>query len=111
MTTAQLIQRGRGTRPVEAPATLPGVSSLEAQPGTRCQLRPATVAGKMRRGLVSSATSIEFGRASALACRECGPAYGSGPLHACEECFGPVEIAYDGELRGRVTRESIAAGP
>src|SRR3954454_19222180 len=65
----------------------------------------------MRRGLVSSATPTDFGPASGLVCRECGAAYDIGPLHACAECFGPLEIAYDEELLGRVTRESIEAGP
>jgi threonine synthase len=31
-----------------------------------------------------------------------------GPRYACEECFGPLEIAYD---FGAVTRASIEAGP
>src|SRR3954470_6106634 len=65
----------------------------------------------MRRGLVSSPTPTDFGPASGLVCRECGAAYGIGALHACDQCFGPLEIAYDEELLGRVTRESIEAGP
>src|SRR5256885_13366996 len=66
----------------------------------------------MRRGLVTSATlNTSFGPANGLVCRECGTAYEIGPLHACEQCFGPLEIAYDAEALGRVTRESIAAGP
>src|SRR3954454_9712078 len=66
----------------------------------------------MRRGLVTSATlNTSFGPASGLVCRECAAAYDIGPLHACEQCFGPLEIAYDEEILGRVTRESIEAGP
>jgi threonine synthase len=65
----------------------------------------------MRRGLVTSATPTTFGPASGLVCRECGTAYDIGPLHACEQCFGPLEIAYDEERLGLVTRESIEAGP
>jgi threonine synthase len=66
----------------------------------------------MRRGLVTSATSTPtFGPANGLVCRECGAAYEIGPLHACEQCFGPLEIAYDEDALGRVTRESIQAGP
>src|SRR3954469_16394912 len=64
----------------------------------------------MRRGLVTSTTSTDFGPASGLVCRECGTAYDIGPLHACEQCFGPLEIAYDEERLGLVTRESIEAG-
>jgi threonine synthase len=70
----------------------------------------------MRRGLVTTATlRTTFGPASGLVCRECGATYGfvdeQGPLHACEQCFGPLEIAYDEAVLRRVTRESIAAGP
>src|SRR3954471_4639453 len=65
----------------------------------------------MRRGLVTSATSTDFGPASGLVCRECGAAYDIGPFHACEQCFGPLEVAYDAEILGRVTRESMEAGP
>lgn len=53
-------------------------------------------------------TSIDFGPAAALSCRECGARYDLGPDFACVECFGPLEIAYD---FGRVTREQIAEGP
>src|SRR2546423_1837543 len=66
----------------------------------------------MRRGLVTTATiRTDFGPASGLVCRECGTTYEIGPLHACAECFGPLEIAYDDDALRRVTRESIAAGP
>ena len=34
-----------------------------------------------------------FGNARALACRECGHEVALGPLFACRECFGPVEVA------------------
>ena len=47
-----------------------------------------------------------------LRCRECGADYGHEPLHVCEQCFGPLEVAYDYSLlRGRLTRETIAARP
>jgi threonine synthase len=49
-----------------------------------------------------------LGPARALTCRECGQEYQLGPRYACEECFGPLEIAYD---FGDVTRESIESGP
>jgi threonine synthase len=49
--------------------------------------------------------------ASGLICRNCGASYPLGPQHACFECFGPLEIAYDAEALARVTREEIAAGP
>ena len=48
----------------------------------------------------------------ALRCRECGREYPLAPVFSCEFCFGPLEVAYDYDaMRGRVTRESIAAGP
>ncbi|WP_067185927.1 threonine synthase [Microtetraspora niveoalba] len=53
-------------------------------------------------------TALDFGPASALSCRECGARYDLGPIFACVECFGPLEVAYD---FGPVTREEIAAGP
>jgi len=47
-----------------------------------------------------------------LRCRECGRRYGNQPLSICEDCYSPLEVAYDlDQLRGRVTRDSIAAGP
>jgi threonine synthase len=34
------------------------------------------------------------------------------PIHVCELCFGPVEVAYDYDaIRPLVSREAIAAGP
>lgn len=47
-----------------------------------------------------------------LKCRECGRGYPAVPSHVCEFCFGPLEVDYHYEaLRGRVSRDSIAAGP
>jgi len=56
--------------------------------------------------MVSSCTKYE------LRCNECGKSYGNQPLSACAECLAPLEVQYDLEsVRGRFTRESIAAGP
>jgi len=50
--------------------------------------------------------------AKALRCRECGREYNLEPLHVCEFCFGPLEVAYDYEAMHRnLTRESIERGP
>jgi threonine synthase len=49
-----------------------------------------------------------FGPAVGLSCRECGQKYDIGARYACDECFGPVEVAYE---FGDVTRETIKAGP
>ena len=51
-------------------------------------------------------------RVKGLQCRECGQLYPAEPLHVCEMCFGPLEVAYDYDvIRGLVSREKIAAGP
>jgi threonine synthase len=49
-----------------------------------------------------------FGYATGLACRECGQVYELGPLYACGECFGPLEVGYD---YPRLDRSDITAGP
>jgi threonine synthase len=47
-----------------------------------------------------------------LKCKECGNRAPISPVHVCEACFGPYEVEYDyGKMRGKVTRESISAGP
>ncbi len=51
-------------------------------------------------------------RLRGLQCRECGQLYALSPIHVCELCFGPLEVAYDYEaIRSQVSREAIAAGP
>ena len=50
--------------------------------------------------------------AKALRCRECGREYALEPLHVCEFCFGPLEVAYDYDAMHRnITRETIERGP
>jgi threonine synthase len=49
--------------------------------------------------------------ATHLVCRGCGTRYQLAPQHACYECFGPLEVGYDGDALKRVTREQIEAGP
>ncbi|HLT10446.1 MAG TPA: threonine synthase [Micromonosporaceae bacterium] len=49
--------------------------------------------------------------ARCLICRNCGAEAPLRPQHACYECFGPLEVAYDPDVLARVTREQIAAGP
>jgi threonine synthase len=50
--------------------------------------------------------------AKSLRCRECGRQYPLEPLHVCEYCFGPLEVAYDYEAMHRnITRETIERGP
>ncbi|MGH3310821.1 MAG: threonine synthase [Streptomyces sp.] len=68
----------------------------------------------------STATStatpgVSLGPAVALSCRECGERCPLGPVFACAECFGPLEIAYEfsgGDASGPAgLRERIEAGP
>ena len=47
-----------------------------------------------------------------LRCKVCGTLYPLDTRTSCPEDFAPLEAAYDYDaMRGRVTRESIAAGP
>jgi len=47
-----------------------------------------------------------------LRCRECGRSYEPRAVHVCEFCFGPLEAHFNyKEIRSRVSRDSIAAGP
>src|SRR5919109_567846 len=51
-------------------------------------------------------------RVRGLQCRECGELYPAQPIHVCEMCFGPLEVAYDYDaIRAIVSRESIERGP
>lgn len=51
-------------------------------------------------------------RVRGLQCRECGQLYPRAPMHVCELCFGPLEVAYDYDvIRRMVSRESIERGP
>src|ERR1700761_2027347 len=56
----------------------------------------------------STSTSFDLGSARALSCRECGAETPLAAEFACQECFGPLEAAYDFRA---VTRASIEAGP
>lgn len=49
------------------------------------------------------------GAAQHLQCRECGFRLPLGADYACQECFGPLEVAYD--VARSVTRASIENGP
>ncbi len=50
-----------------------------------------------------------FGNAVALSCRACGARQPLGAEFACQECFGPLEVAYAPDAQ--VTRAQIEAGP
>jgi threonine synthase len=53
-------------------------------------------------------TPSRFGYATHLSCRECGHTTPLGSGHACAECFGPLEVAYDFPA---FTRDQIESGP
>ncbi|HEY3974563.1 MAG TPA: threonine synthase [Candidatus Sulfotelmatobacter sp.] len=47
-----------------------------------------------------------------LRCRECGRTWGNQPRSICDDCFSPLEVAYDYDaLRGHFDRERIAQRP
>jgi threonine synthase len=51
-------------------------------------------------------------RILSLRCRACGNTTPIAATHACDNCFGPLEVAYDyAEIGRRVSRKSIEAGP
>lgn len=61
--------------------------------------------------VLPTAETIAPSPASYLRCRNCGATFPLIAVHACAECFGPLEVAYDEEILSRVTREQIEAGP
>jgi threonine synthase len=45
-----------------------------------------------------------------LRCRECGKTWGNAPRSFCEDCFSPLEVAYDYDsLKKIVRRENLAS--
>ncbi|MEU4687186.1 threonine synthase [Actinoplanes sp. NPDC023714] len=60
---------------------------------------------------VSAPSSTTTSPARGLVCRACGAEYPLAAQHACYECFGPLEVAYDEAALARVTRAEIEAGP
>src|SRR5690242_17228745 len=60
---------------------------------------------------IVSAPTTATTPARGLVCRACGAEYPLAAQHACFECFGPLEVAYDQAALAQVTREQIAAGP
>ncbi|MBM2827110.1 MAG: threonine synthase [Dehalococcoidia bacterium] len=50
--------------------------------------------------------------ATALRCRECHRQYELKPIHFCEFCFGPLEVAYDYKaIKRAISRKKISSGP
>src|SRR5882757_1244359 len=61
--------------------------------------------------MTAPSTTIALSPAANLRCRNCGATFGLTPIHACSECFGPLEIGYDHAILKSVTRAQIEAGP
>ena len=44
-----------------------------------------------------------------LRCRECGKPWGNAPRSFCEECFSPLEVAYDYQaLKSIAAKEKLS---
>ncbi len=56
-------------------------------------------------------TAFAGSPATSLTCRECGNEVPLAPVHVCDQCFAPLEVAYDEDKLRLVTRASIEAGP
>ena len=56
-------------------------------------------------------TAFAGSPATSLACRECGNEVPLAPVHVCDQCFAPLEVAYDEDKLRLVSRASIEAGP
>ena len=67
-----------------------------------------TLTNPVAQTAASARVPSRFGFATHLACRECGHTCVLGSTHACDQCFGPLEVAYD---LPPLTRESIESGP
>jgi len=47
-----------------------------------------------------------------LRCRECGRTWGNQPRNICDDCFSPLEVAYDYDaIRPSISRERISQRP
>ena len=93
-----------GARPGRAPA--PALHHGRAR-----EVREAR--GRRRaRGGDGRMTAPRFTTPAALQCRICGQQYPVEPLTICEECFGPLEPAYDLQsVDGDVFRKQAEQGP
>jgi threonine synthase len=60
----------------------------------------------------AAVTTANASLVEGLKCRECGKTYDKAPIHVCEFCFGPLEVAYDYAAIGkRLTRAIIESRP
>ncbi len=60
----------------------------------------------------AAVTTANTNLVEGLKCRECGKTYDKAPIHVCEFCFGPLEVAYDyAAIAKRLTRAIIESRP
>ncbi|GAA2489527.1 threonine synthase [Streptomyces thermolineatus] len=72
----------------------------------------ATTSAPGTTGAPETDRDTAFGPAVALSCRECGERFPLGPVFACQECFGPLEVAYEFPSGDpEALRAAIEAGP
>jgi threonine synthase len=88
-------------------STAATTNKIPAAPAARTP-PPGLAAAQRGAAPPAARTAARFGNASHLCCRECGHACELGALHACPECFGPLEVGYE---LPPLTREQIEAGP
>src|SRR5215469_16233318 len=94
-----------------------GVAKHPSQSGFKVLTNHFAFAHRLSRSRARNFTATRAKRGTVttaywLRCRECGKTYGHQPLSICDECFSPLEVAYDLEYaRTRFTRESISEGP
>jgi threonine synthase len=69
---------------------------------------PSEATANLAGAPASPRTPSRFGYATHLVCRECGHTCALGSTHVCDQCFGPLEVAYD---LPPLTREVIERGP
>src|SRR6185503_16217503 len=95
------IQRGGGTGPMkprQPPRKGKGANSCEMWPRNTRSLRHTSGGFPM---------AIE-----SLRCKECGTEYPLDARYVCEQCFGPLEVAYNySDLDVAEVRRKIQAGP
>ncbi|GAA3386574.1 threonine synthase [Cryptosporangium minutisporangium] len=61
--------------------------------------------------LLGALNTASSSPARVLRCRNCSAEFPLIAVHACAECFGPLEVGYDADALASVTREQIEAGP
>src|SRR5215472_1914558 len=80
----------------------------EASPVTVDTASTITAPSSAHSATSTTRQPTRFGYATRLCCRECGATSELGSTHACSECFGPLEVAYD---LPPITRRTVEAGP